>query len=813
MNFVIQNHQNIPEIRENLNLPIEFPFSLDDFQILAANAILKHENVLVAAHTGSGKTVPCIIVINHYLNLGKRVIYTSPVKSLSNQKFNEFKNNSAIPDVGIMTGDIKENPDAQCVIMTTEILRNILYRESADNPVPNDGFLKDVGCVIFDEVHYINDPDRGKNWEESLIMLPTDIKLLLLSATINQPDAFAAWIGSLKQQPIHLIQTQTRPIPLNHYVYVDNLKDFKQTENDKKGLIHIMEASTFMSQRYDRALKLYDLKWKDPKTKKPIKGKGNPRWSNSQSPGDLNQFLKYLQINNYLPSLIFVLSRNRVEQYAGSIRINLVDHTQTAEIVRVFNHHMHPHFKHYGHLDQYLQVLGLLKKGIGIHHSGLIPILKEIVEILFSLGLIQVLFATETFAIGVNMPTKTVVFTELNKWDGKMRPLKTDEYMQMAGRAGRRGLDSSGTIIHFPIRNLPNSQEMKNMLTGSTPSIRSKMTLSFQFILKCMANQQNISSILDSSLMSLQTSTTAQELDIELKLEMNKYQSLKSKFDQLFDQQQWQLCQKQNQDFNQLQNFNGISFNISKSKKNKKKKDSNKIKVDPKAFEFYQKIIKIENEIEAIKNAAEIKAFKVDVDLILQFLNKNQYLDNDLKTLTAKGLIASNINDCNCLILTEMISNSMFEELDIESILPLLSIFIDERNIEMEPASFSDLKAYPNFPPNLLKTIERVFSMRDQLANDEEKHFRNHLPDTNWKLNLDFVLPTYVWCIGGNIGDIYQVCDIYEGNFIKGMLRLQSFAENIIEISDKPITNQNLNTAINLILRGMVSNNSLYVKQ
>jgi superfamily II RNA helicase len=199
----------------------QFPYPLDAFQLEGIYRIYKKENILITAHTGSGKTVLAIYAIAHCLKNNKKVLYTSPTKSLSNQKYAEFI--EKFDSVGIMTGDIKMNPDAQCIIMTTEILRNILYRNaSQEKDSNNDNSLiniEDVGSVIFDEVHYINDPDRGKVWEESIILLPKNINLVMLSATIDKPEFFASWIGDIKETPISLIPTSHRVVPLKHYFW------------------------------------------------------------------------------------------------------------------------------------------------------------------------------------------------------------------------------------------------------------------------------------------------------------------------------------------------------------------------------------------------------------------------------------------------------------------------------------------------------------------------------------------------------------------------------------------------------------------
>ena len=381
--------------------PHDFGFELDDFQKHAIASIKKNENVLVTAHTGSGKTVPAIFGIADSLSKNKKIIYTSPIKSLSNKKLFELK--QKFPDVGILTGDIKFNPDAQCVIMTTEILRNILY-QSASQHID----ITEVDKVIFDEVHYINDPDRGRVWEECIILMPKEITLIMLSATIDKADEFAKWVGNIKEKTTNLIPTHKRVVPLEHYIY--------NPESE-----HILNKIV----THDGNFINYDL----------IKKEYNILHTSKM----INPFIEFLKTRQLVPALFFVFSRKECEKLALSVQKTLVDSEEINEIDKIFNYELRNHKKTYENSPQYHLIHKLVLKGIAFHHSGLIPLLKEVIEILFAKGLIKILFATETFAVGVNMPTKTVIFTKLTKYSNKsFRYLRTDEYLQIAGRDDKR---------------------------------------------------------------------------------------------------------------------------------------------------------------------------------------------------------------------------------------------------------------------------------------------------------------------------------------------------------------------------------------
>jgi superfamily II RNA helicase len=422
-------------------LAIQYSFPLDPFQQHAIAAISRDENVLVTAKTGSGKTLVGEYQIAHSLAKGKRVFYTTPIKSLSNQKFHDLK--GMFPSVGIMTGDLKFRPDADVVIMTTEILRNLLFK--ADSATKSLGITADLSldrldAVVFDECHYINDTHRGAVWEETMILLKREVNLVLLSATIDHPEIFAGWLGALKQKPIHLISTQYRIVPLQHGVYRG---DELVTIMDNKELFEAGLYKGWLQWRKGEAKSAEEHKDRVADRRRggyedaAIKRVGVKSFKHQ-----MNTLIARLDSQKLLPALFFVFSRKGCEQNAANVEHTLLDSSDIASVKHILDFHLHRYGDNLLHLPQYHTLRGLLERGIAFHHSGLLPVLKEIVEILFGKGFVKLLFATETFAVGINMPTKTVVFTGYRKFDeatGGQRMLNTDEYIQMAGRAGRRG--------------------------------------------------------------------------------------------------------------------------------------------------------------------------------------------------------------------------------------------------------------------------------------------------------------------------------------------------------------------------------------
>nr|CAD7576251.1 unnamed protein product [Timema californicum] len=425
-------HQKIPDMAKT------WDFELDIFQKQ------EHSNVFVAAHTSAGKTVVAEYAIALSQRNKTRAVYTSPIKALSNQKYRDFKN--TFGDVGLITGDFQINQTASCLIMTTEILRSMLYRGSE--------VCRDLEYVIFDEVHYINDSERGHVWEEVLILLPKHVSIVMLSATVPNTLEFAGWVGRTKQKKMFVISTPKRPVPLQHYLYTGS-----GGKSKSEMFLLLDQDGRFIDQGYAAAVaakKSRETSFKSSYGPKNPRSQLNPKQEKTMWVG----LIDHLRKEDKLPVVAFTLSRNRCDQTSES-------------------------------LTTVVKMQSLLMQGIGIHHSGILPILKEIVEMLFQEGKVKLLFATETFAMGVNMPARTVLFDSVRKFDGiEMRNLLPAEYIQMAGRAGRRGLDKTGTVIIICKSNVPGKMELREMMLGQPTLLQSKFRLTYSMILNLLRVQK-----------------------------------------------------------------------------------------------------------------------------------------------------------------------------------------------------------------------------------------------------------------------------------------------------------------------------------
>ena len=449
-----------------------YPFKLDPFQQEAVGYIEKNESVLVAAHTSAGKTAVAEYAIAKCFRDGQKVVYTSPIKALSNQKFRDMQ--EEFGDVGLMTGDMTINPGATCLIMTTEILRSMLYRGSE--------LMREVAWVVYDEVHYMRDKERGVVWEESIVLLPHKVRFVFLSATIPNSKEFVGWVSKIHHQPCHVVYTNYRPVPLQHFVF----------PLGAEGLYLVVdEKGNFRDDNFEKAMGYLHVDEMEEQSLK-AKKKGNRGLA-----ADLFKIVQLVMEKELDPCIVFSFSKKDCETYARQTsKLDFNGADEKALVRTVFNSALEALSEEDRHLPQVETLLPLLERGIGIHHGGLLPILKEVIEILFQEGLIKCLFATETFSIGINMPARTVVFTNTRKFDGKdFRWVTSGEYIQMSGRAGRRGKDDRGIVIQMVDEKME-PDVAKGMLYGASDPLFSSYHVTYNMVVNMLrvedANPENL---------------------------------------------------------------------------------------------------------------------------------------------------------------------------------------------------------------------------------------------------------------------------------------------------------------------------------
>jgi len=805
----IVNHRNGPTTGP-VKPVLQFKYQPDQFQLHAFDAIHDGDHVLVTAHTGSGKTTVAEYATAYGIATGKRVIYTTPIKALSNQIYNDFTRKYPDWNVGIRTGDLDlRSEEAQVVIMTTEILQNMLYRKDSEESNGAGGEssalpdidLQNVSVVIFDEVHYIKDRERGAVWERSIMMMPSHIQMVMLSATLPDADRFCRWIAECKQRNVSHTTTPHRAVPLTHYLLTAGGR--------KSGPVKVMimdNYGKFYDNSYAKAAKDYSF-----------------------VPSELDNYIKAIN----LPALFFCFSKKQCQQYAKQITTRTVNREESQNIGNVFEHLIRrfPNHKDLMSLRQTQEVHDLALKGICYHHAGLLPPLKEIIQELFSQGLINILFVTETFAAGVNMPAKTVVFTGFTKYDDHVagfRPLLPEEYGQMSGRAGRRGMDTEGTVIHLPfdMDNWPDQQTMKNMMCGKIREIKSQIRVDYHHVFNTLLYGGSGSSggvggsLLDKENRERLTWCQAQLEETQQKLQLyyDQCERLKSSMPELQERMDYYLQYKEQK-------------SLSKQQRKAYQKSGTE--------EWYQEHQPIcdqylesqrclshataieadlENECEELESGSAIELAQT-----VDFLHANDYLargtedldggegegeDGGMRGLgaadvTIKGIIAASINEANPILLTELIVGGYLDDLNLHQLLAVLAIFL--------PAKETDREI--KLPDLAYQRIVTIRKYAEELSVAEWK-FSPCISD--WNVYLELTDMTYSWAQFGNIERVYADTgsSIQIGEFARMMIKLNNICKETLrgaQICHKDQLCMLLRTAQEALIKGVIFPQSLYV--
>jgi ATP-dependent RNA helicase HelY len=456
------------------------PFAPDEFQIEAAEAIAEGQSVVVTAPTGAGKTLVAEAAIHLAMSARRRAFYTTPIKALSNQKYSDLVALYGPERVGLLTGDNVINGDAAIVVMTTEVLRNMIYADSSR--------LDRVDIVILDEVHFLQDPTRGAVWEEVIIHCPTHVKMVCLSATVSNNHEFAAWVGE-RRGPTRLIATDHRPVPLESMYMI----------KDKMGSQTLHLLPTFVRR---------DGRTRPNPRIEHMLGLERGRRRRFKTPNRIETVERLAQ-ESMLPAIYFIFSRAGCDAATHRLLdagIRLTDVSERKAIREIAEKRT----EHLG--DDDLVVLGYdrwlagLEAGLAPHHAGLVPAFKETVEELFESGLLKVVFATETLALGINMPARTVVLESLSKFNGESHELmRPGDYTQLTGRAGRRGIDVEGygVLLHSPFVRFDHVTEVASI--GSHP-LRSSFRPTYNMTANLVANygQAEAEQLLEASFASFQ---------------------------------------------------------------------------------------------------------------------------------------------------------------------------------------------------------------------------------------------------------------------------------------------------------------------
>jgi len=836
----------------------QFPYPLSDFQKWAIYAIVNGQHSLITAHTGSGKTLPAEFAIQFFKEQNKKVIYTAPIKALCNQKYYEFKLKFPHISIGILTGDVKDNPEADVLIMTTEILRNTLFTKKINQSNIKSEDIKDIspinlhfdidietelGAVVFDEVHYIGDRDRGSVWEQSILLLPPQVQLIMLSATIEKPEIFANWIETEKnkhltksdiecgkKRDLYMTTTYERVVPLTHYgwitVHQSIIKSGKNTPYEEKykntlnKLIELASSNgTFNEINY---YKIYNILNHFQKNKIYIKRQYV-----------LNELVKFLSRKNMLPAICFVFSRKNVELCAKEITQSLFDkddktpHIIEHECEKILISKL-KNYKEYINLEEYKTMISLLQKGIAIHHAGVMPILREMVELLFEKKYIKLLFATETFAVGINMPTKTVIFTGLSKFSGNnMRQLLSHEYTQMAGRAGRRGIDTVGHVIHcnnlFKMESSCN--EYRTMLTGAPKMLTSQFKISFNLILNILsANSSNLLHSIDNNLITFMEKSFIQN---DITKEINNYDRIQKELNNkiLTIENEIDNPDKCKTTKEILTKYFSIQNKIIMVSNKDKKKLQKEIALLEETHKFLKNDIKKYRELQEFKDEREknngfklnaVNYIQTNIDNILSILKDAKFIDFTM-ALSNKAIVAMQLQEVHSLALADLYEETNgFTNISTIQLVCLFSCFTNISITNDNRLQFPECKdlIIKKMTESITKYINKYYDLEYDYQLDT---------GTDYTLQYELLDYMYEWCKSDDeltckiiIDKMKTEKEIFLGEFVKAILKINNIAAEFEKICESlQIQNisllQKVKDIPKLTLKYVATNQSLYI--
>ncbi len=705
-------------------------YELDTFQLESCNWIDEGYNILVSAPTGSGKTAIAEYAIEFTKNKNStsQIIYTCPIKALCNEKYHDMVHShskSGSPyTIGLMTGDIIINPDGDIIIMTTEVLYNLMTNTTKEfNP----------GCVVFDEAHYINDDGRGHVWEKCIIYSLTkyNVLLVLLSATIGNIDTLIHWLNSINEskQFKKIVKTQ-RPVPLREYL-IDNSKIrtlkkildegeeinvISNPEPDSYELLDLNELNYIKVKKYWDRLEQFNYSIKFELQTLCNQIKSNP--------------------NLGIPAIIFVLSKARCIKYAEMIETSFIEHEEQSQILHFFDQNL----KEFNECSQYINLRKTISKGIAYHHSGLIPKIREVVEFLIKRKLIKIVFATETFAVGLNFPVKTVVMTAFNKPSDKgYRNIYVSEYKQMAGRAGRRFIDTVGNVIIWlyndrnKIKNpYPTWNQVANIVSGPVDSVKSKFVIEPNFVLK---NLETFKIVSKSSFKYYTSESETKQIIVP------------EKFSKIFDID-LKVIEFSKQGINYIdKNYKKLITKLSPQEKS----EYNKFLDD-----FKKNSIKSDYEI-----------FLDTQEYMLTFLAANGFIElkADTYSLTNKGEIASCFNEINPVLFMNHAEDILK---DPENIIPILSMFIDDGLSEKEDED-KNIIDYGEVPNYFVSLVELKYSK-----------FMKILPKWNFYPDNYIIIKTWLTETNISLDSITALYEIDMGLMVRILIKMYQIVDELI---------------------------------
>jgi ATP-dependent RNA helicase HelY len=761
---------------------LTFEFEFDPFQVAACHAVEEGKGVLVAAPTGAGKTVVGEFAAYYALQAGKKCFYTTPIKALSNQKYSEFVAKFGEDRVGLLTGDTSINGEAEILVMTTEVLRNMLYAGS--------NTLTNLGCVVMDEVHYLADKFRGAVWEEVLIHLMESVQVISLSATVSNAEEFGEWLGEVRGET-EVIVSEIRPIPLFQHVLIGNR------------LLDLFDAPGRVNPEV--------LNREREMTRRAALGRNRRgRFAEPSDRMSRADIIEKLQGENLLPAITFIFSRigcDAAVKQCLQAGLRLTSSEEREEIKRTALRYTQNIAEEDLEVLNFKEWLTALERGIAAHHAGLLPSFKGAVEDLFQRGLVKAVFATETLALGINMPARTVVLEKLVKFNGEAHvPITPGEYTQLTGRAGRRGIDIEGNAV---IQWSPtvDSASAAGLASTRTYPLRSSFSPSYNMSINLISQfgRERARRSLESSFAQFQADRAVvglarqirkNELAIEelardsachlgdfsgyarLRRSIKEVEVLLSRRDQ-----------RKTFDNRQRGHMEGELADLRKAMKNHPSHGCAEREDHARLAERAGRLTR-ENDGLTIRVESRTHVIAKTFDQICRVLDHLQYIQGEKPT--AQGKILTKIYAESDLLLTESIRRGLLDELNATELLSVVSCMIFE--------SRSAENLAPKMPcQKVQSTITEIVSLWAALEEIES----NFGVKTQREPDAGFCFISYKWASGNSLNTVLKGSDMSVGDFVRSTKQLIDLLNQIAGASDR--LRPTCKEAVKRIDRGVVA--------
>lgn len=778
----------------------QLAFPLDDFQEKACRALERGSGVLVAAPTGAGKTIVGEFAIHLALAAGSKVFYTTPIKALSNQKYAELVKRYGNERVGLLTGDNNNNSEAQIVVMTTEVLRNMIYATSSS--------IRDLGFVVMDEVHYLADRFRGAVWEEVILHLPKDVRVISLSATVSNAEEFGAWLAEVRGNT-EVIVSEIRPVPLHqHVLFGDELLELFETGSNQ------MRVNPELLQKHQARART------PMRTRGKFSAKGPQQKQLSRFPRlDKPEVVDKLDDLGLLPAIFFIFSRVGCENAVTNCRrsgLRLTTKDEQQEIRKLVEARCS------SIADEDLDTLGYfdwlesLERGYAAHHAGMLPAFKEVVEELFLRKLVKVVFATETLALGINMPARTVVLERLDKFNGETRVnITAGEYTQLTGRAGRRGIDTEGHSVV-----LWGAQLDPNIVAGLASKRTYPLNSSFRPTYNMAVNlidafgKARATEVLERSFAQFQadrsvvglaqviseknSSLAGYEKSMACHLgDFREYSDLRRQISD-FERELSRLRNRVGKDVRETKRVRTIDANLGRARKELRAHPCHQCNEREAHARWGERYQKLKREIDQQVAQLEGKTGQVAkvFDRICSLLAQLNYLteqDGDFEVSPAGARLAKIYGERDLLI-AECVNQGAWKGLDPAGMAAMAAALVyEERGEESEYE--------PKLPKgNFRDALERTEQIQQELFELQSEY---RLPKET-QLSLGLVWGMYRWATGARLDDVLKLSGLLAGDFIRWSKQIVDLLDQLAKSADADVA-QTSYDAVDLVKRGIVA--------